>query len=191
MVKFKQSAFDAETCMTVTESVVPDGGTDIPLGLRLKLVAQQITEIETIAVRSGDYLVASNTANMIALASDPWEAIVPEDQRASRAELEGWLNKYFKLFPMGGCNLASDCRRMENGFSLACNVGATCSSMEPGPGDGVMEPRLIVVDVEASLAAGFVMFMDRYSDFHMIKLVGGEIQGVHTILGAAESSGWN
>ena len=88
MVKFKQSAFDTQTCMTVTESVVPDGSTDIPLGLRLKLVAQKITEIETIAVRSGDYLVASNTGNMIALASDPWETIVPEDQRATRDELE-------------------------------------------------------------------------------------------------------
>jgi hypothetical protein len=191
MVKFKQSLFDTQTCMTVTESVVPDGGTDIPLGLRLRLVAQQITEIETIAVRSGDYLVASNTGNLIALAGDPWEAIVPEAQRASRDQLEGWLDKYFKMFPMGGCNLASDCTRMENGFSLACSVGATCSSMEPGSGEGVMEPRLIVVDEEASLAAGFVMFMDRYTDFHLIKLVGGEVQGVHTILAAAESSGWD
>ena len=33
-----------------------------------------------------------------------------------------------------------------------------------------MEPRLIVDDVEAGLAAGFVMFMGRYSDFHLIKL---------------------
>jgi hypothetical protein len=191
MVKFKQSALDTQTCMTVTESVVPDGNTDIPLGLRLKLVAQRITEIETIAVRSGDYLVASNTGNMIALASDSWETIVPEAQRPTRDQLESWINKYFKMFPMGGCNLASGCRRMENGFSLGCSVGATCSTMEPGSGAGVMEPRLIVVDVEAGMAAGFVMFMDRYSDFHLIKLVGGQVQGVHTILGSAESSGWD
>ena len=54
-----------------------------------------------------------------------------------------------------------------------------------------MEPRLIVVDVEAGLAAGFVMFMDQYTDFHLIKLSGGEVHGVHTILGSAGSSGWD
>jgi hypothetical protein len=169
---------------------VPDGSTDIPLGLRLKLVDQKITEIETIAVRAGDYFVASNTQNMINVPEEEWEALVPEDQRATREELEHWLVKYFKLFPMGGCNLADDCRRMENGFSLGCTVGATCSTSEPGSGPGVMDPRIIVVDVEAGLAAGFVMFMDTYSDFHMIKQVGGEILGVYTILGEAAQSGW-
>jgi len=115
---------------------------------------------------------------------------VPEPDRSSRAELEGWIDKYFRMFPMGGCNLASDCRRMENGFSLACSAGATCSSEQPS-GDGVMIPRLILADVEAGLAAGFVMFQGRYTDVHLIKYAAGEVRGVHTILAEADGSGWD
>ena len=33
------------------------------------------------------------------------------------------------------------------------------------------------------------MFMGN-TDFHMIKMYGGEIHAVHAILGAASSSGW-
>jgi len=190
MAKAKFTLYDTDTCGTVTESVVPDGSTDIPLGLRLKLDAGKITEVEAIAVRSGDYFVASNTGNMISAAEDDgWEEIVPEDQRATREELEHWLDKYFKLFPSGGCDFSSDCKRMENGFTLDCTAAVSCSSDEPGA-SGSMDPRYILVDTEAGLAAGFVMFAGSYTDFHMIKSIGGEIQGVYTILGSADQPGW-
>jgi len=96
----------------------------------------------------------------------------------------------FRMFPMGGCNLSSDCKRMENGFTLACSVGATCADGDPS-GSAVMKPRIILADVEAGLAAGFTMFQGRYSDVHMIKYSGGKVHGVHTILGKADSSGWD
>jgi hypothetical protein len=192
MVKSTMSLFDTETCGTVTQAVVPDGSSDIPLGLRLKLVDQKITEIETIAVRSGDYFVASNTGTMITAAEEEgWEEIVPEDQRATREELDHWMVKYFKMFPEGGCAFSSDCTRMENGFSLGCTAAVSCSSEEPGSGSGVMDPRIILIDVEAGLAAGFVMFLGGYTDFHMIKHVGGEVLGVYAILGSADQSGWD
>ena len=189
-VAFKESLYDAESCGTVTQAVVPESGEDLPIALRLKIEAGQITEVETIVVRRGDYLVESNPANMLALAQTPWEERVPEADRQTREQLFAWIDKYFRQFPMGGCNLASDCRRMENGFSLACNVGATCTSAAPS-GAPVMEPRIILVDVEAGLAAGFVMFQGRYTDVHMIKYAAGEVLGVHTILGEADSSGWD
>ena len=66
-VKYSQSALDVEACSSATHAVVPDGNMDIPVALRLKLQNQMITEIETIAVRPGDYKLggttyASNTA---------------------------------------------------------------------------------------------------------------------------------
>lgn len=188
MVKFKESLLDTQKCGTVTQSVVPDGTTDIPVAVRLKVEAQKITEIQTIAVRSGDYIVASNTANMIALM--PWGEIVPEDKRPTREQLEKWIDKYFRMFPMGVCNISSDCRRMENGFTLMCSAGASCSSQEPS-GAGVMKPQIILADVEAGMAAGFTMFTGTYTDVHMIKYAGGEVHGVHTVLGSAPSSGWD
>src|SRR4029453_14769939 len=54
-VKYSQSALDVEICSSATHAVVPEGSMDIPFPPRLKLVNQQITEIETIAVREGDY----------------------------------------------------------------------------------------------------------------------------------------
>lgn len=188
MVKFKESLLDTQKCGTVTQSVVPDGSTDIPLAVRLKLVGQKITEIQTIAVRSGDYIVASNTANMIAL--KPWGDIVPEADRQPRDQLEKWIDKYFRMFPMGVCNISSDCKRMENGFTLMCSAGASCSSQEPS-GAGVMKPQIILADVEAGMAAGFTMFTGTYSDVHMVKYSGGQVHGVHTVLGEAASSGWD
>jgi len=186
------SLYDVETCGAVTQAVVPDGSTDIPLGLRLRLEDQKITEIETIAVRSGDYFVGSNTSTMISAAEEQgWEEIVPEGQRATREELDHWMVKYFKMFPDGGCAFSDDCTRMENGFSLGCTAAVTCSSDEPGSGPGVMDPRIILVDVEAGLAAGFVMFLGGYTDFHMIKHVNGEVLGVYAILGSASESGWD
>lgn len=188
MVKFKETLLDTEKCGTVTQAVVPDGSTDIPLAVRLQLEAQQITEIQTIAVRRGDYLVASNTDNMLALT--PWGEIVPETERQTREELARWIDKYFRMFPMGVCNLASECRRMENGFTLQCSAGASCSDREPS-GAGVMQPQIILADVEAGMVAGFTMFLGSYTDVHMVKYTGGEVHGVHTILGSARSSGWD
>jgi hypothetical protein len=100
------------------------------------------------------------------------------------------MDKYFKLFPSGGCDFSSDCTRMENGFSLQCTAAVSCSDQEPGA-TGAMNPRIILVDVEAGLAAGFVMFAGSYTDFHMIKHVNGEVLGVYAILGSASDSGWD
>lgn len=187
-VKFKESLLDTEKCGTVTQAVVPDGTTDIPLAVRLKLEAQNITEIQTIAVRDGDYIVASNTKNMIALT--PWGDSVPQDQRQTRDDLEKWIDKYFRMFPMGVCAISDDCKRMENGFTLMCSAGASCSSAEPS-GNGVMKAQIILSDVEAGMAAGFTMFTGQYSDVHMVKYTGGMVHGVHTVLAKASSSGWN
>ncbi len=55
MVKYNKSALDSDGCNTATEAVVPEGSADLPVALRLKFMAQKITEIETIAVRAGDY----------------------------------------------------------------------------------------------------------------------------------------
>ena len=51
-----------------------------------------------------------------------------------------------------------------------------------------MEPRLIIVDVEAGIGVGFTMFMGN-TDMHMYKMHGDQVHAVHTILGAASSSG--
>jgi hypothetical protein len=195
---YAHSALDTELCMTVSEAVVPDGGNDIPVGLRLKLEGEAITEIETIVARPGAYVIASDPDAIIASASLQWEESVPADQRATRGEIAQWLTTYFEDFPRGGCKLADDCLRLENGGGdFNCSLGASC----PGEGSGgggdlfggfgieVDPARLIVVDTETGIGVGFTMFSGN-TDFHMIKMAAGEVKAVHTILARAESSGW-
>lgn len=198
-LKYQHSALDVEKCMSVSESVVPEGGTDLPVGLRLKLVDGKITEAEHIVVREGDYVLfglipfPSNPADISASANRiKWAEPVAAGERTSRADIERWTNKYFRMFPGGGCNLAPNCERRENGGgNFNCMDALNCASGDPPamPRAGEMTPRLIVVDEELGIGVGFVMFMG-HTDFHMMKFRGGTVYAVHAILSGADGPGW-
>jgi len=195
-LKFAITAFDSDGCNSASEAVVPDGSMDIPFSLRLKLQGQQITEIETIAVRPGDYKVngsafASNTGAIIMSdTSVHWADTVPAAQRNTVQEITAWMDKYFKVFPAGVCNAASSCKRLENGGgSFDCSAGASCSS-GPGSGTPVIKSHIIFADVETGIGIGFDNFMGN-CDMHMFKMYGGMVYAVHAILGACSSTGWD
>jgi len=195
-LKYSHNALDTESCNAASQAVVPDGTLDIPFALRIKLQSQKITEIETIAVRPGDYRVSgqdfpSNTAALIASAdSVQWQNVVPAAQRNSRQEVTAWMDKYFRLFPRGVCNTTSACKRIENGGgSFNCSAGASCDA-GTGSGQPALPSRLILADVETGIGVGFTMFQGN-TDMHMFKMHGGQIHGVSAILGAASSSGWD
>jgi hypothetical protein len=191
-LKYSHSALDTDACMSATQAVVPDGSTDIPVALRLKLEGTELTEIEMIAVRQGDYSVTSDTKALAASDDDVhWEQAVATDQRNTRAELTGWMNKYYRMFPAGVCSTVSNCKRIENGGgSFSCSAGASCAAGEPGPNDNALTPRLILADVDTGIGVGFTMFQDQYTDMHMFKMYGGKVYEVSAILAKATSSGW-
>jgi hypothetical protein len=195
-VKGSFSAYDTDTCNAATQAVVPDGSTDIPLALRIKLQNQKITEVETIAVRAGDYKVsgsafASDTKALLAsIDSVHWEDPVPSGMQNTRDEISAWVNKYFVDFPNGVCNTTSDCKRLENGGgSFSCSAGASC--MTGTPSKPAITPRLILVDLESGLGVGYDMFEGADDDTHMFKMYGGQVYAVSAILGGAGSSGWD
>src|SRR5262249_49339735 len=98
-LKFAGTAYDTDGCTTASEAVVPDGTMDIPLAVRLKIVGQQITEIETIAVRPGDYKVsgsnfASDTGAIIMSdTSIHWETPVPAAMQNTAMQIDAWMDK--------------------------------------------------------------------------------------------------
>ncbi len=195
-VKGSFSAYDTETCNAATQAVVPDGSMDIPFALRIKLAAQKITEIETIAVRPGDYKVsgsafASDTnALLMSISSVHWEDPVPAGMQNTRDEITAWVDKYFRAFPNGVCNTTSSCKRIENGGgSFSCSAGAGCTMGAPS-GKPAITPRLILVDTETGLGVGYDLFQGADDDTHMFKMYGGQVYGVSAILGAATSTGW-
>lgn len=194
-VKYSQSALDVEACSSATHAVVPEGTMDIPVAVRLKLVSQRITEIETIAVRPGDYRLggqtfASNTGAIISANTTVMWETTPTGQRNTRAELIAWIDKYFRMFPAGVCNTASGCRRLENGYgTFMCTSGASCTPGQP-TGTPVMTPRVLLADPETGIGVGMTMFMGN-TDMHMFKMYGGQVYAVHAVLGGATSSGWD
>jgi hypothetical protein len=190
-LKYAHSALDTETCMSATQAVVPDGTKDIPVAVRLKLVNQKITEIETIAARAGDYTgVTSNTAALAATKdSIKWEEVVPADKRNTRAELTAWMTKYFKQFPAGVCNTTSTCKRIENGGgNFVCSEGARCDASSSST---VLNPRLVIADVETGLGVGFTLFTGGHPDMHLFKMYGGQVYAVSAILSKGDSTGWD
>jgi hypothetical protein len=196
-VKGSFSALDTDTCNAATQAVVPDGSTDIPFALRLKLENQKITEIETIAVRAGDYKVsgssfASDTNALLqSVSSVHWEDPVPAGMQNTRDEISAWVDKYFRDFPNGVCNTTQSCKRLENGGgSFSCSAGASCMMGAPS-GKPAITPRLILVDVESGLGVGYDLFEGADDDTHMFKMYGGQVYAVSAILGAAGSSGWD
>ncbi len=198
--KYSQRALDTTACSAAAQAVVPESGEDLPIGLRIKVVGGKMTEIETIVVRPGDYTasfaVDSNPAAIIDIAEDiGWHDEVPQAQRPTRQQLTAWVDKYFRAFPSGVCNVTSACRRLENGGgNFSCGTGASCSASTPTTG-GEFEPRVIVVDEVRGIAAGFTIFdfqTTGHLDMHMIKMSGGQVHAVHAILRNTNGqSGWD
>ncbi|WP_437488970.1 hypothetical protein WME75_09815 [Sorangium sp. So ce1014] len=198
-VKHSQRALDTEACSAGAQAVIPEGGVDLPVALRIKVEGSEMTEIETIVVRPGDYTasfaVASNPAAIIAISDDiGWHDEVPEAERATREELTSWVDKYFRAFPSGVCDVTGACKRLENGGgNFSCSAGASCSAGDPGSG-GTFIPRVLLADEVRGIAMGFTMFdfmTDGHLDMHMIKMSGGEVHAVHAILRDTNGvSGW-
>ncbi len=190
--KYAHSAFDTELCMSASQAVVADGSKDVPMALRLKLQNQKITEIEMIVARSGDYpALTANPAALAALdATVKWELAPPAAQRATKQQLTGWMDKYFKQFPSGVCNTTPECKRIENGGgNFVCGQGASCAS-GAGSGQAVLDSRLIFADVESGIGVGFTIFTGGYIDMHMFKMYDGKVHAVSAILANGEDSGW-
>ena len=197
--KHSQRALDTTACSVAAQAVIPEAGADRPVGLRIKVVAGKMAEIETIVVRPGDYsasfAVASNPTAIISIAqSIGWHDEVPQDKRATRQQLTSWVDKYFRAFPSGVCNVTSACKRLENGGgNFSCGTGASCSANTPTTG-GEFVPRVIVVDELRGIAAGFTIFdyqTTGHLDMHMIKMSGGQVHAVHAILRNTNGqSGW-
>ncbi len=191
MVKFKRSALDTVQCETVTESVVANSGSDFVVGVRLKVSAGQISEVESILVGPDGWF--PNPGAVVSSASDNWENILPDAERMTRDKIKkDIVDGYFIDLFAGDIEVAeypfaTECKRAENGFSPgACNFGI--------PTLGAMMPLHYVVDIEAGIGVGFVLFGGRASgmlDFHMFRVKSGKVYGVRAVVGpSVMGRGW-
>ena len=157
-VRFKRSAFDTEHCGTHMQAVLDEDGAPIIFGVRLKLVRQRITEIETYVVREGAYFLfnpeALATSDEEGLTDVQWEALVPEEQRNTRDELNEIADLYFESF--GPAGIVARSRAIVTAGKTACvRLQAIVPMFLPAPGQGqggITHRRYPIADIEVGIA---------------------------------------
>ena len=193
-VTFSRSAFDVEQCGTLTQAVLEEDGVDVPTiyGVRLRVNDNaELTDIESYIARSTEF--AHNPEGVPAEDGDDWEALLEPSERSSREVMIAAANAYFDMFfdPQGTqVPFATPCNRWENGTRT---TQGDCSNMGPA-GAGGMEMthrRFAIVDLEAGIVVGFVLFADSLLDLHMFKMRNGMITQIQSVIGPrANPTGW-
>lgn len=200
-LQFQRKVLDTETCGAVAQAVFEEAGKQIIFGLRLKLEANELTEIETIVARSGPLPgEAFFMPNTIVTTPQPeWEQEVPEAERSTREELVQIADTYFEGFETSGTPdyvqvpFADDCDRWENGVKTTqMNCAQQFESTPFGSfGSGITRRRYPVIDVQNGIALGFVLFSGIGIDFHMFKVSAGKIHQIQAVVGPFNgSTGW-
>lgn len=162
--------------------IMEESGSPIWLAGRLAVEDEQITELETVVVRSGGGLAGFDHEQ-----PDPvWDAVVRPEQRNTRAELFDAADRYMEALEQ---NLADHvefderCDRLENGVITAndpeaeVGIGAmTCrENIDSGMWVYITEispRRFLVADEERGLAMGVFMF--HHDGTHDHAMVNGE-----------------
>jgi len=188
-VKLTRSLVDTERCGTVTEAVFPNSNVDTIFGLRLKVVDQKLTEIETIVV-DPDNGFFPTPMGILNSKSEVWEDVLPPEQRGTRDQLEAGAKAYFDSFGDSSVKppYAMPCDRLENGLKT---TQGDCGNL--GGAMGIKHPkqRYPYTDLEAGITAGWVLFAGADLDFHMFKFVSGKITRINAVVGpAVRASGW-
>ncbi len=186
--KLVRSMFDVERCTSLTELVLPEGGADSVISLRLTLQAGKVAEAEAIITRDGDWLFKSD--GFVASADQKWD-VLPEDQRTSREDLIAAARAYYDIFndPSVVVPFGEPCERLEGGTGpIGCTTGI--------PDGVVIGDRRFYADVEAGISAGIGLFGGDSSgllDIHYYQMVSGEIHHVHsmTVDSSFMGTGWD
>jgi len=194
-VTFSRSAIDTGQCGTVTQALVDEDGVDVQTiyGVRLRVNdSAELTDIETYIARATEF--AHNPEGVPDEDGDDWEALLPPAEQSSRETLIAAANAYFDMFfdPQGTeVPFATPCNRWENGTRTTRD---DCSNMGPASAGGMemTHRRFPVVDLEAGIVVGFVLFADSLLDFHMFKLRNGQITQIQSVIGPrANPTGWS
>jgi len=193
-VTFSRSAIDVEQCGTLTQAVIEEEGMDVPTiyGVRLRVNDDnEIVDIESYLARSAEFF--HNPAGVPEEDGDDWEALLPPDERTSREDMVAAGNAYFDMFfdPQGTeVPFAMPCNRWENGTRT---TQGDCANMGPAGAGGMQmtHRRFPIVDLEAGIVVGFVLFGDSLLDLHMFKMRDGLITQIQSVIGpAANPTGW-
>jgi len=159
----------------------PTMGTPVLVALRLKIVGNEIAEIEQFIARNGD---AAKRVEALGRPHPLFTQPIPEAERMSRADLIATANKYFTGMQQndgkGDYPFAADCNRIENGMQTT-NRPTPAGETRPNPATAanysaqwscreqfesgllhfvtrIRDRRFVAVDQERGLVFSFVFF---------------------------------
>jgi hypothetical protein len=159
----------------------PDVGTPALIALRLKVVGNEIAEIEQFIARNID---AAKRVEALGRPHPLFAQAVPEAERMSRADLIATANKYFTGMQQndgkGDYPFTADCNRIENGMQTT-NRATPAGETRPNPATAtnysaqwscreqfesgllhfvsrIRDRRFVAVDRERGLVFSFVFF---------------------------------
>jgi hypothetical protein len=188
-VVLARDVLDTQTCSTVTQALIMENDREIIFGVRLKVNdAGQLSEIEHIIARETEF--AFRPEGVHAPNFINWEAILPKEERSSRAAMVAAANDYFDMFvgePEVSAPFSPTCHRWENGTHTTRNGNCSPKGLTITHGDR----RVPVVDLETGVAVAFVHFARSLPDMHMFKFRNGHVEYVQAVIGPrADSMGW-
>ena len=180
-IDFHRSLLDASACETFTEVIVTDVNHPYVMGVRLKLTAGRIAEIETLVTDKDDWLF--NADNYLKYSRGESWGVIPGTSRDTRATLIAAANAYEDIFFDNSVKVpwGTPCNRLEGGIRTGKGTPEdTCNSGVPS---GMkITNRRFVVDPDI----GAVVVLSRFSnnelpDSHLFRLENGKIRYVHTL----------
>ena len=180
-IDFHRSLLDASACETFTEVIVTEVTHPYVMGVRLKLTAGRIAEIETLVTDKDDWLF--NADNYLKYSRGESWGVIPGTSRDTRATLVAAANAYEDIFFDNSVKVpwGTPCNRLEGGIRTGKGTPEdTCNSGVPS---GMkITNRRFVVDPDI----GAVVVLSRFSnnelpDSHLFRLENGKIRYVHTL----------
>ncbi len=184
-IAFSRSFLDVDACRTFTEVIVTENEPAYVFGTRLKVDDGEISEINSLVTKDGDWLFNADTYLKYSTAED-WRVLNPEE-RVSREELMAAGDAYFDRFSDTTVEIpfGAPCARLEGGIYTArnfddpnntCNLGFPEQKLQ-------MVDRSYVVDEEMGTVNIFLLFGNPPGapDSHTFRLVNGKIRYIHTL----------
>jgi hypothetical protein len=185
-ITFHRSFFDADSCRTFTEVIVTEGGNPYVLGTRLKIEDGQISEIDSLVTKKGDWLFNADDYLKYSKAED-WR-VLNANERIDRQALINGGNAYFDHFSDKNVAVPFNipCARLEGGMYTTKKFDDPKASCDIGFPEDTRLPiinRSYVVDVEMGTVNIFCRFgrPPGMPDSHTFRLVNGKIRYVHTL----------
>ncbi len=186
-IDFHRSLLDVQTCETFTEIINATGSHPYVIGTRLKIVGDEILEVEALVTDRDDWLF--NADNSLKYSSQETWDILPAAARSDRETLIEAANAYFDVFkdPSGANKVPWNipCARLEGGMYTNPDnkPDASCTGGPPLEGSVEITNRRFIVDLDMGTVVGLANFGDEngWPDSHIFRLEGGKVRYVHTL----------